>query len=238
MTAEFEDELNGVLPADLPHRETVIAGNCPAPRADCRSEPGILNLTRIVAPREAAIKHVLDSVMPWRLFLGARHVLDAGTGAGFPGIPLALVLPETRFTLAESIRKKARFVESALSELKLPNAGIAARRAEELSGIDVITARALAPIPRVLSLFRPALKSGARMLLYKGPDAEQEIAAAATEARKTGSRMEVVMRYDLPEGLGTRTIGSDHGLASKQPGTARVSFRPPRDRTCQEFPHR
>src|SRR5580693_6205797 len=111
------------------------------------------NLTRITSPREAAIKHVLDSVMPWQLFAEARHVLDAGTGAGFPGIPLALALPETRFTLAESIQKKARFVESALAELKLPNVEIIPRRAEELTGIDVITARALAPIPRVLSLF-------------------------------------------------------------------------------------
>src|SRR5580658_7776423 len=94
------------------------------------------NLTRITGPKEAAIKHVLDSVMPWRLFAGTRHVLDAGTGAGFPGIPLALVLPETRFTLAESIRKKARFVESALGELKLPNAGITPRRAEDLAGAE------------------------------------------------------------------------------------------------------
>ncbi len=72
--------------------------------------------------------------------------------------------------------------------------------------MDVITARALAPIPRVLSLFRPALKAGARMLLYKGPDAEREIAEAAAEARKIRARMEVVMRYDLPGSLGARTI--------------------------------
>jgi len=71
---------------------------------------------------------------------------------------------------------------------------------------DVITARALAPIPRVLALFRPALKAGTRMLLYKGPDAEQEIAQAGAEARKLRARMEVVMRYDLPDSLGTRTI--------------------------------
>jgi 16S rRNA (guanine527-N7)-methyltransferase len=201
---QFEDELNRVLPPDLPNREGVVEGASKHLALIVEANK-VLNLTRIVTPREAAIKHVLDSVMPWRLFAGARHVLDAGTGAGFPGIPLALVLPETRFTLAESIQKKARFVESTLAELKLPNVEITPRRAEELKA-EVITARALAPIPRVLALFRPALKAGARICLYKGPDAEQEITEAAIEARKIRAQMEVVMRYDLPDSLGTRTI--------------------------------
>ena len=201
---QFEDELNQVLPPDLPHRENVVQAAARHLALIVEANQ-YLNLTRITSPREAAIKHVLDSVMPWRLFQDARHVLDAGTGAGFPGIPLALVLPETQFTLAESIQKKARFVASVLSELKLPNVEITPRRAEELKA-DVITARALAPIPRVLALFRPALKAGARLLLYKGPDAEEEIAEAATEARKIRARMEIVMRYDLPDSLGARTI--------------------------------
>jgi 16S rRNA (guanine527-N7)-methyltransferase len=200
----FEDELNLVLPADLPNREALVHGAAKHLALIVEANK-YLNLTRITSPREAAVKHVLDSVMPWRLFAGARHVLDAGTGAGFPGIPLALVLPETRFTLAESIQKKARCVESVLNELNLPNAAITSRRAEELKA-DVITARALAPIPRVLGLFRPALKAGTRILLYKGPDADKDIAGAAAEARKVRARMEVVMRYDLPDSLGARTI--------------------------------
>ena len=68
-----------------------------------------MNLTRIVEPREAAIKHVLDSVLPWRLFAGARNVLDAGTGAGFPGIPLAAILPDIKFVLAESVPEESSF---------------------------------------------------------------------------------------------------------------------------------
>jgi 16S rRNA (guanine527-N7)-methyltransferase len=200
----FDAELNQVIPKDIPHRDALIQGASRHLELIVEANK-YLNLTRITTPREAAIKHVLDSVIPWRLFAQARHVLDAGTGAGFPGIPLALVLPDTKFTLAESIQKKARFVESALAEIKLPNAAITPRRAEEL-GAGIITARALAPIPRVLSLFKPALKRGTRILLYKGPDAEQEIAEAAGDARKLHVEMEVVMRYDLPDGLGTRTI--------------------------------
>jgi 16S rRNA (guanine527-N7)-methyltransferase len=205
LIVEFEEELHRVLPPDLPNRENVTHSAARHLALIVKANE-FLNLTRITDPRDAAIKHVLDSVMPWRLFLNAAHVLDAGSGAGFPGIPLALVLLGTRFTLAESIQKKARFLESALLELKLPNVEITPRRAEELTGIGVITARALAPISRVLSLFRPALKAGVRILLYKGPDAEEEIVEAAGEARKIGAKMEVAMRYELPDSMGARTI--------------------------------
>ena len=140
--------MNQVLPANLPHRDTVVA-KAAQHLALIEEANRHFNLTRITGPRDAAVKHVLDAVMPWRLFAGARQVLDAGTGAGFPGIPLALVLPEVRFTLAESIQKKARFVDAALTQLALANVTIAARRAEEMvrnGTFDVITARALAPI--------------------------------------------------------------------------------------------
>jgi 16S rRNA (guanine527-N7)-methyltransferase len=205
---EFIEELNLVLPADLPNRETVI--HKAAGHLELIVEVNqYLNLTRIVSPREAAIKHVLDSVIPWRLFAGAKHVLDAGTGAGFPGIPLALVLPDVRFTLAESIQKKARFVESALAKLELPNVTISATRAEELAAsgeVDIVTARALAPIPKALDLLGPALKKGTRALLYKGPDVEQVIASAAKELRKFRMNARVAMQYELPDSLGSRTV--------------------------------
>lgn len=167
------------------------------------------NLTRITGEREAAIKHVLDSVMPWQLFAGASHVVDAGTGAGFPGIPLALVLPETKFTLLESTQKKARFVESAVAALELKNVKVAPLRAEDwLKGnrADIVTARAVAPLVKAMVLFAAALKQDGRILLYKGPDVDAEIAEASSEARKRQIRMRVVARYDLPEEMGSRTV--------------------------------
>jgi len=200
----FEQELDAVLPADLPNREAVVTGG--AAHLELIGEANRhFNLTRITSPREAAIKHVLDSVLPWRLFEGSKHVLDAGTGAGFPGIPLALVLPHVRFTLADSIQKKARFVDSAVAALGIQNATVAPRRAEELTA-DVITARAMAPLSKALDLFAPALKHGAKLFLYKGPDAGREIDEAAVAARKLRVEMEIVMTYDLPEGAGTRTL--------------------------------
>jgi 16S rRNA (guanine527-N7)-methyltransferase len=202
----FVDELHEVLPADLPERDVVIA-KAAAHLELIEAANQQFNLTRITGAREAAIKHVLDSVIPWRLFAEARRVLDAGTGAGFPGIPLALALPGTRFTLSESIQKKARFVEGAVEQLAIENVEVTSRRAEEIAGdAEIVTARAVAPLTRAITLFAPALRTGVRLLMYKGPDAEQEIAEAAAEAKRRRVRAHVVLRYDLPDAMGTRTV--------------------------------
>jgi 16S rRNA (guanine527-N7)-methyltransferase len=204
----FTDELRKFLPADLPFREECIAGA--ARHLDLIAEANRhFNLTRIVSPREAAIKHVVDSVLPWRLFLGAHHIADAGSGAGFPGIPLALVLPQTRFTLLESTQKKARFLESVVRELALPHVEVCAERAEEWLNthrVAIVTARAVAPLSRAASLFAPSLRGGARVLLYKGPDAATDIALAAPETTNRQLRLRIIERYELPDALGTRTI--------------------------------
>ena len=204
----FADELRQLLPADLPFREECIGGAARHLELIVEANQHF-NLTRIVNPREAAIKHVVDSVLPWRLFQGADHVADAGSGAGFPGIPLALVLPQVRFTLLEATQKKARFLESVARELKLPHVQVLAERAEEwlkAHRVAIVTARAVAPLNRAAALFAPALRGGARVLLYKGPDAEAEIAGAAAETAKRQLRLRVIDRYELPDALGTRTI--------------------------------
>lgn len=197
-----------MLPADLPGRDTLIE-KCDAHLELITEANRQFNLTRILSPREAAIKHVLDCVLPWRLFAGERHVMDAGTGAGLPGIPLAIVFPETRFTLVEATQKKARFVESAAASLGLANIRVDTSRVEDLVKTlrpSVITARAFAPLSRAIPWLAPALREGARALLYKGPDAEAEIEEARAEARKRRLQMRIVDRYDLPDAMGSRNI--------------------------------
>ena len=206
--ARFVEELLELLPEDLPNRSSVAEHS--GRHLDFIVEANRqFNLTRITAEREAAIKHVVDSVIPWKLFAGSDHVIDAGSGAGFPGIPLAIVLPEVRFTLSESIGKKARFIEYAVQELRLPNIDVSNRRAEELLQTvrpDLLTARAVAPLTRAVPLFAPALRRGTAALMYKGPDAQAEIDEAQPELRKHKLRAHVVMTYDLPDALGSRTV--------------------------------
>jgi 16S rRNA (guanine527-N7)-methyltransferase len=201
---QFDAELERVLPLDIPHRERLIE-KAAQHLTLIASANEYMNLTRIIDPQQAAIKHVYDSVAPWRHFRGAKKVLDAGTGAGFPGIPLSIVLPNVRFTLSESVHKKARFVDSVIESLELPNAQVFPLRAEEQATSlhpDIITARAIAPMSRILDLFSKVLNQGARMFLYKGPDVEAEL----EEAEKRRVAAEVLCRYELPDGLGMRTL--------------------------------
>lgn len=204
----FSRELANFLPADIPHREEVIQ-KC-ARHLDLIVEANRhFNLTRITDPREAAIKHVIDSVLPWRLFESTRRILDAGTGAGFPGVPLSILMPDTELTLCESVGKKARFVESVVEELQLKNVQVSATRAEEVlrnKRAEVITARAVAPISRAVDLFLPALKQGSKLILYKGPDSEAEIRKAESELRNARVAARIVDRYELPQSMGARSI--------------------------------
>jgi 16S rRNA (guanine527-N7)-methyltransferase len=210
----FLEELTSVVPSDIPHRSDLIA------KAALHLERIIeanrsFNLTRIVSPREAVIKHVLDSVLPWRLFVGATHVLDAGTGAGFPGIPLAIVLPEVHFILSESVGKKARFVEATVGELGLANIEVRAERAEEIlvtlrRSADsklILTGRAVAPLPKAAALFAPGLRQKCtRALFYKGPGLTQELADAAPILKRLKLRCTILETYALPDELGSRSI--------------------------------
>ncbi len=201
---EFSEELARVLPPDIPQRDRLIEKAARHLQLIVAANE-YMNLTRITSPREAAIKHIFDCVAPWRYFLGVKSILDAGTGAGFPGIPLAIVLPEVRFTLTESTQKKARFVESVVEALELDNVEVSSDRAEQIAETErpaIITARALAPYHRIVDLFAKPVKRGAKLILYKGPEVEAELA----EITKHRVRAHALWRYELPDEMGRRTL--------------------------------
>ena len=207
-TVPFTDDLAQLLPADLPNREKCVTVSARHLELIVEANKQF-NLTRIVSPREAAIKHVVDSVVPWRQFQGSARIADAGTGPGYPGIPLAVVLPEAHFFLLESTQKKARFVAEAVAALGLTNVTVLPDRAEawlEENAVDLVTARAFAPMERAIPLLMPAFRHKTRVLLYKGPDVEAEIAAAVYEIKRRKVRVTVVERYSLPDELGARTL--------------------------------
>jgi len=205
--ALYQAELAALLPQDIPHRPRVISV-CSSHLSRIAGINPLMNLTRVVAPHEAALKHVLDSLLPWRELEGQESVLDLGTGPGFPGIPLAAAFPETRFTLAESTRKKAQFVDDRVDALHLDNVRVLPDRGEDVlrtRRFSATVARAVAPLPRLLKLLGPHIAHCGKLLLYKGPDAEAELAEAAPELKrlKLSSR---ILRYELPFEAGSRTL--------------------------------
>jgi len=135
------------------------------------------NLTAIVEPREMVARHLLDSLSlrPW---ISADRIADSGTGAGLPGVPLAIALPERQFTLIDSNGKKIRFLRQVRRSLGLNNIEPVQARLEALPDMPVpreITARALAPLPRLIEWHREWLDQGARLLAMKSREVENEL---------------------------------------------------------------
>jgi 16S rRNA (guanine527-N7)-methyltransferase len=137
------------------------------------------NLTSIRSRRDMLTQHLLDSLSIHRDLAGAT-VADVGTGAGFPGLPLAIVDPGRRFTLIDSNNKKIRFVAHAVRALELANVTPVHARAEQVATaepFETVVARALAPLPELLAAVRRLCGPHTRVLAMKGRLPEEEIAA-------------------------------------------------------------
>jgi 16S rRNA (guanine527-N7)-methyltransferase len=162
-----------------------------------------MNLTSVTDPDGALWVHVADSlsVVPDILSSGAESVADIGSGAGYPGVPIAVAtgLP---VALIESTGKKARFLESVFEELALEGEVVVAR-AEEVAltrakAFDAVTARAVASLPSLVELAAPLLAEGGRLYAMKGaPDAE-EISRGQRVAAQVGMTMRDRRRFQLP----------------------------------------
>ena len=138
------------------------------------------NLTAIRDPREMVTKHLLDSLAMAPFVASVSTLADLGTGAGLPGIPLAIAMSGLRVTLVESNGKKARFMREAVRTLGLGNAEVAESRIEALNrpnAFMAITARALATLPQILSLGGHLLAADGVLLAMKGARPGDEIAA-------------------------------------------------------------
>lgn len=141
------------------------------------------NLTAVRDPEQMVPRHLLDSLAVRPHVVGPR-VLDVGTGAGLPGIPLALSLPALHFTLLDSNAKKTRFVTQAVHVLGLANVTVVQTRAEKFQPaekFDTLIARAYASIPDMLAATRHLCAPRARWLAMKGVFPQEELAAIPAE---------------------------------------------------------
>lgn len=126
------------------------------------------NLTR-VAPGESTISHHLLDSLAVAPFVEGRDIIDVGSGGGFPGMPLAIVMPDRDFTLLDSAGKKTRFLEHVRITLGLQNVRVVQARAESFEGsFDVITCRALASLAEIARMTAHLLAPGGKVLALKG----------------------------------------------------------------------
>lgn len=165
------------------------------------------NLTAIRKPEEVRSKHFLDSLTcllgfnkpkPWKM-------IDIGTGAGFPGIPLKIAYPHLRLTLVESVGKKADFCRHMVDVLKLEKVDVLQARAEDLGrttghreSYDIAVARAVAALPILLEYLLPLVKVGGRVIAQKGESAPAEVHASNQALRVLGGRVHQMKPIQLP----------------------------------------
>ena len=167
----------------------------------------------LLGPRELSkiwSRHVINSGLLAELIPDGSNVVDVGSGAGLPGIPMAIAKPSANFTLVEPMERRANWLKSVVEDLKIPNIAVIRARAEEVkkSDFDYATARAVAPLDKLLKLMSPLISDSTKgtVIALKGSKAQQEIEESAKILAKFG--------YSTPEVL---ILGS-----GKAPETATV----------------
>jgi 16S rRNA (guanine527-N7)-methyltransferase len=146
----------------------------------------------LLGPRELDkiwSRHILNSAVVAELVKPGELVADVGSGAGLPGIPMAIAAPDTDFVLIEPMDRRASWLQEVVDELDLENVEVVRARAEEVEGgqFEVVTARAVAALDKLLRLCVPVLKPGGRVIALKGSKAPEEI----LEAKKLQKKLKI-----------------------------------------------
>ena len=165
-----------------------------------------MNLTAITEPDEVLIKHFLDALSLLLAFDREQaHVLDIGSGAGFPGIPLKIVRPQWRVTLLEATGKRINFLRHIIAMLQLDGIDVVQGRAEEIgrkdeyrAAFDLVTARAVAALPVLLEYCAPFCRLNGTILLPKKGQLADELIRGKRAASQLGVMLEADVAVDLP----------------------------------------
>ena len=165
-----------------------------------------MNLTRVPDdPREAADRNYLDCIAALAGdFPRVEAAVDVGSGAGFPGIPLAIMMPDTRFTLIDALSRRVEFLRAVIDRLGLNARALhlraedAARRPELREAFDLSTARAVAPMNVLCEYLLPLTRVGGHMLALKGPGLDGELAGAQNALSLLGGALERVQPLSIP----------------------------------------
>lgn len=168
-----------------------------------------INLTAITEPEEVKVKHFLDSCSAAELLPGGASVLDIGSGAGFPGLPLKIVRPDLTVTLLDSVNKKVAFVSDVVAELKLSGVTAVHARIEDFphkGEYDAVVSRAVAELSTLAEYALPFVKIGGVFIAYKSEKAESEAEAAASAITLLGGRIREIREAFVAAGLTRKLI--------------------------------
>ncbi len=186
------------------------------------------NLTRIVNPEEAWIRHIGDSLslLPFLDSSGAKTVIDVGSGGGLPGLPLAIAMPKVAFTLLEATGKKAAFLDAATKRLSLENVCVINERAETVGRdrehhrehYDVAIARAVGRLAVLLELTVPLVKIGGLILAIKGEKALEELEEAKKAMHMLHCRHVETVRGETGSVIVIEKLRQTPGLYPRRPG--------------------
>ena len=164
----------------------------------------VMNLTAITEPEDVARLHLLDCAALLNItdFRGKR-VVDVGTGAGFPGMPLRILEPDFDLTLLDSLGKRIAFLQRVCDEMGLQRVTCVHARAEEFAAkhreqYDIATSRAVAALNVLCELTLPLVKVGGRFLAMKAVDSDEEIRAAKSAIAQLGGAVEDIRDYTIP----------------------------------------
>ncbi len=163
----------------------------------------VMNLTAISGEDESATKHFLDSaavLLPAPM--AGKTVIDVGSGAGFPGLPLRILEPEMRLTLLDAQQKRVGFLAEVCAALGFADVQCVHARAEELTArrerYDLALARAVARLNVLAELCLPYVRVGGKFLALKGPGVTEELSEAERAVKALGAEVEDVFAYDIP----------------------------------------
>lgn len=178
-----------VAPATPPGAADVFGARLPLAVAYVGLLAEVATVRGLIGPREVPRlweRHVLNSAAVAAVIPDHAAVLDVGSGAGLPGIPLALARPDLHLTLAEPLLRRATFLDEACRALHLTSVRVIRARAEQLPrrSTDVVTARAVAPLPRLLTWTLPLLRPGGLLVAIKGRTAQDELTAAEADLQR------------------------------------------------------
>lgn len=165
-----------------------------------------INLTAITDPKEIILKHFIDSITIAPYLKNAQSILDIGTGAGFPGIPLAILENSKDFVLMDSLNKRIIFLQEVIQNIALTRVQAIHGRAEELGKekehrehYDLVTSRAVAKLNILLEYMLPFVKVGGRCICMKSQEIEEELEEAKQAIELLGGKLERVDEIILPE---------------------------------------